>query len=206
MTRPRRRALLPILAALFMAAPLLPAHATPFGHIRDGSVVSANAGWGWTRIRLAGGSDTVPADLETDHEDAFGGMLRYGFAPSDGLMYGVQLGGWKKTFDGDTATLFFFEGFGTWFPREGGFFVRGAIGWGSLDLTLRRPFAELRNVTFQEGGISLGGGIGYELRLQADFALGLAFDGHWVDIGDFADLRDVRAVNYLLSLNFAYYL
>jgi hypothetical protein len=176
-----------------------------YGHIRDGTVVGANAGWAWTSLSFNANETEGPQRVETDTQDAFGGMIRVAFAPRDELIYGLNFGGWRRSFGSESISLIYFEAAATWFVAGEGLFLRGAAGYGSLDVTLRPAFAGLNVVSFQNGGLDLGAGVGYEFRLQPSFALGAAFDFRWISIGDVGGFEDVEALHYNISLNFNYY-
>jgi hypothetical protein len=200
------------LARTFLSTPLIigllaaSAGAAGYSHVRDGSVVGANIGWAWTELEFVTGSESVPEAGRTESENAFGGGLRYAFAPNEQFMYGAGLGGWRKSFDINSITLFYFDVVGTWFPGGGGFFLRGSVGYGILDVSVRPDLTDLNVVNFQNGGPSLAAGTGYEFRLSPELALGAAFDFRWISIGDVAGFRDVDALHYLATLQFAYYL
>jgi hypothetical protein len=176
-----------------------------YGHIRDGTVVGANAGWSWTKLSFTADETTGPTRVETDSQDAFGGMVRVAFAPQDRFIYGINLGGWRRSWGTNSVSLFYVEGAGTWFVAGEGLFLRGSAGFGSLDVTLRPIELAGNLVSFSNGGLNLGAGLGYEFRISPQFALGAAFDFHWINVGDIQGFQDVEAYNYLLSLNFNYY-
>jgi hypothetical protein len=199
-----RRFMAPLGAALIILVASAVPSAAGYGHIRDGHIFGINPGWGWTRVTFTAGVEGADEEGETDTEDTFGGMVHWGFAPSDQFIYGLGIGGWKKQFGDDTVSLLYFDATGTWFVRGEGLFLRGGVGYGNVDLTLRTFDFSL--VSVQKGGLSLSAGAGYEFRLQPEFALGVAFDAHWTNVGEMAALRDVKVVNYNLSLSFRYYL
>jgi len=193
-------------AALLLVLTVSCAGAGGYSHTRDGSVIGANIGWGWTKLNFTAGSESTPESGETETQDAFGFALRYGFAPNDSFMYGASVGGWRKSFDINSILLYYVNVAGTWFPGGGGFFVRGAVGYGVLDVTVRPTVVGLNVVSFQNGGLNLAAGTGLEFRLQPELALGVAFDANWISVGDVADLREVSAINYMATLQIAYYM
>ena len=74
----------------------------------------------------------------------------------------------------------------SWFPRQGGFFVRGGVGLGIYD-----EKAEVGNLTIQydETGLGLMAAFGYEMRLGEKFALGPQIDFAYIDLGE-VDLEE----------------
>jgi hypothetical protein len=176
-----------------------------YGHNRDGTILGATAGWGWTRLNLTAGGGDLAESVDTATEDAFAGAIRASFAPNDALMYGVAFGGWRKSFGTDSITYGYIDLGGHWFPGGRGLFLRGSLGLGYLDATVRREVTDFNVVSLKRGALDLHGGAGYEFRIQPNLALGAAFDLHWADLGEFAGFSDVEVLHYSFGLNFSYY-
>ena len=186
-------------AFTLMALAAQPVAAQMYSNERDGTVVGGNVGYGWTRVTGVSGGE----DFDTDSQGAFTGLLRFGFASSDQFMISADVGGWVNTEQERQIKLFFFNATATWFPGGQGFFVRGTLGYGNLDVVFITPGQQ---INFQQGAFNFGGGVGYELRISPDLAIGLALD-HWrFNVGQFEDLEEVIAKTTAITFQINYYL
>ena len=205
----RMRTLTLALTAVLLAATALPAHALDLGgHDRDGTVVGLNFGVGWNKVDFT----TADGDGESGTEDAFAGGARVGWAKNDNLIYSLGFYGWKRSYSGLTpvsVTALNFLAEISWFPRGEGFWLRGGIGGGSLDLTIRLPQGM---AVGKESGWNYALGAGYEFRVSDGTALGLAYDFRYVDIGSVggdvpgANVDSVATTSHCVSLNIHFYI
>ena len=176
-----------------------PATAQLYANERDGTVVGGNAGWGWATVEgIADGEE-----FTTESQDAFTGGLRLGFSRNEYVMIAVDVGGFMKNFVNSRIQLFYLVVEGHWFPGGGGFFVRGGAGYGSLQLTLKTVSVEFPS--FTQGGFNWGAGLGYELRVSDDVALGLAYDYRYFNIGSFDIYEDVNSILHQLTFQVQLY-
>ncbi len=171
-----------------------------YSHDRDGAVVGLNIGWGWSRVEYADGQG---GSFISDHLSALAGGLRLSWAKDEYLMYGFDFHGWTKNDElveysilTGTVTLH-------WFPGGQGFFARGGAGFGSLDVKVKTLPQFTR---FTQGGWSFTAGLGYELRLSPQFALGAAYDFYYIPLGDFEGFEDVKGYNSNLTFNLSWYI
>jgi len=166
-------------------------------------VVGLNVGWGWARVEGA----EQGASFITDHESALAGGLRLGWAKNEFLLYSLEFSGWDKNWDyyGTTNELTIFTGTVslTWFPGGQGLFVRGGLGWGSLEVKFRTV---PQFTVFKEASWAFTVGLGYEWRLGEDFAIGAAYDFRYLPIGDFEIFTNVKGYNSNVTVNLNWYL
>ena len=193
------RIILLLTALTFVALAAQPVAAQMYSNERDGTVVGGNVGYGWTRVTgvVAG------EDFDTDSQGAFTGLLRFGFASSDQFMISADAGGWVKTWQERQVKIFFLNATACWFPGGQGFFVRGTLGYGNLDVVFITPGQQ---INFQQGAFNFGGGVGYELRVSPDLAIGVALDYWYFNVGQFEDLEDVKAKTTAITFQINYYL
>jgi len=173
------------------------------GHVRDGTVVGVTMGAGWSKLEYtpSGGGKTT-----TGTESAFSGGARVGWAKSDNLIYSLGMYGWKRSYGGTGASVsaLHFLAEVSWFPRGEGFWLRGGIGGGSLDLTIYLPGPG--PVSERKGGWNYALGAGYEFRVSDGTAIGLCYDFRYVDIGGFAGIESAASLSHNASLNIHFYM
>lgn len=192
-----------ILAAGLLAAP--PVAALDLGgHDRDGTVIGLNFGAGWSRLTFDSSEGT---DTETDFEDAFTGGFSVGWARNDNLIGSLAVYGWKQDYAQDitpiSVTTFHFLAELAWFPRGEGFWLKGGLGGGTLDVSAVLP---QERVTYQEGGWTYCLGAGYEFRVSDQTAVGFAYDFRWIRVGEFEFLEDTTAMTHAASVNIRWYM
>jgi hypothetical protein len=188
-----------VLTALATIGPVTDhAVAQMYSNERDGTVIGGNVGYGWTKIEGVSAGE----EFATDSEGSIAGALRFGFARSDYFMVSADFGGWVKNWQQRDVKVFYLNGTATWFPGGEGFFVRGTIGAGMLDVYLVTAASP---INFQEAAFVYGGGLGYELRVSPEIALGLAFDYLRYNVGQFEDLEDVKAQTSAITFQVNYY-
>ena len=196
-------------AALLMAAPET-ARAGDHPHDRNGFLLGFNLGGGSAEVEW----ETEDATLSSDRESGGAGNLRLGYAVSPAVALGLEVAGWSRTYDvvgplgGSsevTVTFGIVGGAATWYPGRGGFFVRGAVGAGRIEVDVESGDV---TVTADETGIGLLAATGYEWRLSRVFALGAELDLGHVNAGEVegaaGDSGDLTAnfANLTAALNF----
>jgi len=158
-------------------ATLGPARAQGDGpvHARQGFMIG---------LGLGGGSAVEDIDGGPDQDRAGGGAaaFRLGFGVSPSLVIGLESTAWLRQDDDqlfgetvDVTTTLTTSGVAlTWFPApEGGFFVRGGLGFGRVAVELERGNVKAEA---SESGFGILFGIGHEWRLTRSFALGIEGD------------------------------
>ncbi len=181
-----KRARLP-LAVLFLTVIPGLALAGGYSHTRDGWVYGLNLGWGWAQ--LDANDTSTQSSLQSDWIDDFTGGFRVAFAPDDTYTYGLDFSGWGgESPSGVDETIFWVLLQGTYHPGGQGFFVRGGIGAGALNLDYTGPQAVISQ---SNGGFAWGVGLGYEFRVSPTLALGVAYDYRDVSVGEVSYFDDV---------------
>ena len=162
------------------------ARSQPNEHARDGFLMGFNIGGGSAQLEIDADS------VEVSSDDRFGGVagnFRIGFAVSPTLIIGLESSAWVREEEiegfGDeltqTNTLAVGAFAATWYPGQGGFFLRGGIGFGTYQEEVASGSV---TVTFRETGFGVLAATGYEWRLTRSFALGPQLDLAYVDVGD----------------------
>jgi hypothetical protein len=62
------------------------------------------------------------------------------------------------------------------------------------------------SLIFNKSALSLSAGVGYELRVSDETALGIAYDFIHLPVGDFAGFSDVSAISHNLALSINFYM
>jgi opacity protein-like surface antigen len=189
---------------IFLLAGALPATALDLGgHVRDGVVVGLGFGHGWNEVAW---NSTEGADRSTDNLSAFNGAFRVGWARSDYLMASIGLNGWRRSFSQNltpaTSSYYCFTLEAHVFPRGEGFWLKGGIGRGSLDLDIQDP---VDRIIVKEAGFAWTVGAGYEFRVSESTAIGVAYDYQTTAVGDFALGSDTKVDSHAVSLSINYY-
>ena len=143
-------------ALVALAVALAPAAASAQGHpqTREGFWIGFGLGYGSLGFECSGCSN--------DREGAFSGYLKMGGVLSSKLLIGGETNGWTKDVGGSTVTaanasvvLYFYP------SASGGFFLRGGLGWATLDV-------EGFGSETGPGGVF---GIGYDVRVSPKMSL-----------------------------------
>ena len=138
-----------VLVALLVAATPVAAAAQGHPQTREGFWIGFGFGYGTLGFECSGCS--------SDRAGAFSGYLKMGGTLSSKLLLGGETNGWTKDDQGTTVTaanasltLYFYP------SPSGGFFLRGGVGWASLDI---------EGVGSETGpGGTLG--LGYDIRVS----------------------------------------
>ena len=175
------------------------------GHDRDGVVVGFEMGHGWNSVQMTS-SDF--GELDTGDLSTFTGAFRVGWARSDNLVGFIGISGWKRSFSQglvpSTATNLNFLVELHYFPRGEGFWVKGGVGSGSLDLWVNAP-VEANRIDIKESGFTYTLGAGYEFRVSEQVAFGLCYDYTNINMGDFETFTDASTTNQVLAISINYY-
>lgn len=118
-------------------------------HVRDRFVLGLNLGGGSAKAKFE------TDEFQVEDEDRLGGVaasFRFAVAVSPTVMMGLESSAWGREETISTAgedptvtTTLSVLAFGvSWFPNQGGFFVRGGVGLGIYDES-----AEIGNLTIQ---------------------------------------------------------
>jgi opacity protein-like surface antigen len=202
---PLKSLLLVCVPAFLIGALANPAAALDLGgHDRDGVVVGLTLGHGWNGVNF----ETTDGRGAEDDISAFTGAFKVGWARSDQLVGFIGLSGWKRSYVQNitpaTATNFNFLAELYWYPRGGGFWIKGGLGTGYLDLYVNTALPADR-IEFREGGLTTTVGAGYEFRATGTTAFGIAYDYTHVDMGDFGEIRNASTGNHVLAFSFTWY-
>ena len=200
----RSRTPILLIVMTFMMAATLPAMALELGgHIRDGVVVGLDFGYGWNNVKF---KDTEGAEVSTGDIETFNGGFQVGWAPNDNFFGSIGMNGWRRNYNTLAGNIdgryysFMLEGY--FFPRGEGFWIKGGIGRGTLDLTFIPP-GERYNIN--EKGLALTTGAGYELRVADTTAVALAYIYQHTDVGDFGGGTDTTVRSHVASLTIRFY-
>jgi len=191
-----------IVVALLLTLLAGTASAVGHSHTRDGWIYGLNLGWGWAKAQ----GDDVGNNLKMDTgwADDFTGGLRVGFAGSEQFSYGLDFSGWSDYAYQTRVKTFRVLVTGTWYPKGQGFYIRGGIGGGSLNLSYT-PVAYPK-ISQSKGGLALGAGAGWEVRVAPTVAIGLAYDYYWVDSGTISYLENVTTQVQGITFSLTWYL
>lgn len=161
------------LIAVLTLLPAGPARAA-WPHERDGILLGFNLGGGTAGVDFTG---------QDDREGSIGGSFRIGYAFTPQVAAGIEGTFWTKeviddvtwTFNVTTAAL-------TYYPGAGGFYVRGGVGVGSMELEIDQGGGV--SSKFSDDGFGFLLGAGYEWRLSRKFALGPAVDYSYARVNE----------------------
>jgi outer membrane protein with beta-barrel domain len=113
------------------------------------------------------------SDCNDDDEDRLNGInfnLRAGGTLSQRLLIGGEVNGWSKSQDGATLTLTNVGPTLLFYPSaQGGFFLKGGLGLASIEV-------DFGALNFEDEGVGLTIGLGFDARVGRNFALTPYFD------------------------------
>lgn len=164
-----------------------PSLAGSWPHERDGIVLGFNAGGGSAGINVTG--------VDSNREGGFGGNFRVGYAFSPQVAAGLEGNMWTKNVDNETWTFSVGGPAITYYPGATGFFVRGGVGVGTVDYSLKSGGVTLSS---SDNGFGFLGAMGYEWRLGKKFALGPEFDYAHAKVNDNLSMN---YFNFTMGLN-----
>jgi hypothetical protein len=174
----------PILLSLFiLLAGVTPASAAEYDR-PPGSVFAAfNLGVGWAKASVDEDRGNV---AETDAQVGPMWGFRVGTALTEILALSVDYIGYASVTDQPAEferieSEFWVIGPSlSWYPFEGGFFLKGLAGWGGVDFRIDVD-ADTR-VRANEKGLGLLAGIGYEIPVNTLLSLGAEVDYLWMNV------------------------
>jgi opacity protein-like surface antigen len=177
------------------------------GHDRDGTVLGLTFGHGWNSVQF---TQDKGSSLDTGSKSTFTGGVRVGWAPSDYFIGSIGFYGWKKSYYPYNYTStsisqynFMLEGY--FFPMGEGFWIKGGVGRGTLDVYAKAPI-QFNDIIFNEKNWAWSTGAGYEFRVADEVGIGLSYDLIYLPVGDFGGLTDVKSISHNLSINIHYYM
>jgi len=174
------------------------------GNDRDGTVFGLTFGYGWNTV------DYTPegGDARTSGTfDTFSGGARIGWASSDYIITSLGFYGWKASVTNitpNTATNYAFMLEAYFFPRGEGFWLKGGLGWGTIDFYAEAPLP-INDIVFNESGLAWSTGAGYEFRVSDGTAVGLSYDLLYIPVGDFAGFTSTSSLSQSIGLNLNFY-
>jgi len=200
----RSRTPIVFIVMTFLLTASLPAFAMDLGgHDRDGVVVGLDLGYGWNTVEF---NNAEGQKISTGSIETFNGGFQVGWAPSDNFIGSIGFNGWRRSFSQNlvpiSARYYSFMVEGYFFPRGEGFWIKGGIGRGTMDLTMNHP---QRIYNINEAGLALTTGAGYEFRVADTTALALAYIYQHTDVGDFGDGTDTTVGSHSVSLTIHFY-
>lgn len=152
-------------ALALLASLSLPAAAQGNAQTRQGFWISFGFGAG-----SLGCSDCGDGEDEEDRLNGVNFYLRAGGTLSQRLLIGGEVNGWSKTQDGTTLTLTNVGPTLLFYPSaQGGFYLKGGLGLASIEV-------DFGAVNFEDEGVGLTIGLGYDARVGRNFALTPYFD------------------------------
>lgn len=172
---------------LFVVAPGM-ALAGAWPNERDGWTIGLNLGGGTAGVNVSG--------FNSDRETGGAGNFRVGYAFQNQYAVGLEGNGWTKKVDNETWSFGFGGPSFTFYPGSQGFYVRGAVGVGSVKYEAKSGSVTL---SASDNGFGVLGGMGYEFRLARKFALGPQVDFSYARIDE--DLS-INYWNFTLGGNF----
>ena len=152
--------------ALALIATLsVPAAAQGNAQTRQGFWISFGFGAG-----SLGCSDCDDADDEDDRLNGINFNLRAGGTLSQRLLIGGEVNGWTKEQDGASLTLTNVGPVLLFYPSaQGGFFLKGGLGLANIEV-------DFGALNFEDEGVGLTLGLGFDARVGRNFALTPYFD------------------------------
>lgn len=198
------------LRALFLVIALLTLFASTAsaldlgGHDRDGTVFGLTLGYGWNSIDY---TPEIGNARTSGTFDTFTGGARIGWAPSDFIIGSLGFYGWRSTITTLTPSsasnyALMLEAYV--FPKGEGFWVKGGLGWGTIDFSVTAALP-INNIVFNESGLAWSTGAGYEFRVSDGTAVGICYDLLYIPVGDFAGFTDTSSLSQSVSLNLHFY-
>lgn len=163
----------PLLVLLVLLHPATSEAGRP--HERTGLVLGfglggGSAAWDWA----------VPA-FGSANEGSGCANVRIGGAIRDDVVLGLEATAWAKDYhlsvagqDAGTARVTFSTTTftGTWYPKGGGYFLRGGVGFAAAKLEVIFPSGPFDSAQHTDAGVGLVAASGYEWRLTDKLAVG----------------------------------
>lgn len=123
---------------------------------RDGFFIGFGLGWGSLGC----------SECDGEREAGYSGYLKLGGTVSEKLLLGFESNGWYKDENGVTLSQGNLSGVAYLYPEPAsGFFLKGGLGWSTLDLSISGLGSET------ETGFGFTAGLGYDARVGSNFSL-----------------------------------
>ena len=190
-----------LLVLLALALTSVRSDAGEFPHERKGLVLGFNLGGGEMNLEY----DRFGVKVERETDAVIGGVGRIGYGLSDHVVLSLEGVGFCKDEDDVDLQARMSLLTVTWYPAGGGFFLRGGIGSGEVDLEMTGP-PEAVDWDESEPEEAFGIGLGYEWRLGRQFALGAALDARAMIFEDELVRKDIVLSNGTVSVQLNWYL
>lgn len=191
--------LLVIVAALAAAASA--ARADEMRLERQGFFVGFDYGAGGSGLRF----DRAGQEYESDEDDGTAAALRLGYAFCPHFSLGLEARAYHHHGDDFDYTIGSSLVMATFYPAGGGFFLRLGVGSSVIETDVPDGSDEPLITDFEEHGVAVGFGLGYDWFVSDHFALGLALDLRGAGVEDFGDFEDVMAGESTLGLTTSYH-
>jgi len=128
---------------------------------------------------------------EEDRAGGAVGNFRIGYAVAPNLTVGLESSSWVKREDsgilGELTLIYNVSTFGAaYFPGNGGFYLKGGIGFAAASFEDIGYLPGLGNSKFEidQSGFGFLGATGYEWRLTRKFAIGPEVEYIYLNVGD----------------------
>ena len=164
----------------------LPAVAVSWPNERNGWMIGLGVGGGSSGISANGQS--------SDRESGAAASVRTGYVFTPELAAGLETNVWTKDINGVTFTFSVAAAALTFYPGGQGFFARGGVGAGSVELETK---VGSTTITGSDSGLGLTGGLGYEWRVTRSLALAPQVDYGFASLNGYS----VNYVNGTLQAN-----
>ena len=165
-------------------------------HDRSGFFIGFGLGFGTANY-------TTGSALDGSTDDSGGGVgnFRLGGALTERVLLGLETSAWVRSENNATLTFTALTAALTWYPGDGGAYIRGGFGFGSSKYEIEGVVLGVPvDVSKTDGGWTLLGAGGYEWRLTDKFALGPQLEVVYLGLG--GELIDTASmVNVTLQLD-----
>lgn len=118
-----------------------------------------------------------------EREGSLASSLRLGGTLNDRVLLGTEMNLWMKEDDIEDVTLWLgsITGTVTFYPKAGGFFLKGGAGWAFVDQDFR---VGTLAVTASKSGWGVLAGIGYDIRVGSNTSLSPCVNFTYGSVGD----------------------
>ena len=157
--------------------------AADYDHFRTGKMLLG--------VNVGGGVGFAVGDMksiaETDTKWGLGYNFRLAGALRPDLFMGVELGGWTAEISTNADfTTYVIGPSVSYYPKEGGSFIRGTLGLGRVQWTV--PSGGITTTAIKGGGFGVLIAGGYEWRMSSSMAIGGQLDFGYANAGEIPEL------------------
>jgi hypothetical protein len=194
------------LGLLVIAAVLASASTSIAGeprHQRQGFFLGLDAGIGGSYLEY----EKDGQKYESDEDDAEGGAMafRMGYAFNPYFSLSLDMRGFSHLGDDFDYSLGTSTISATVYPMGGGFFLRAGLGGATLETEVDDDSTDPLIEEFEEHGVALGFGLGYDWFATEHFAIGLSLEMRGACTEDFDDFENVCVGESALGVTMNYY-